>query len=39
MISNTVFDTRFRSALARMADQDRMLTCSGSVDPHLNSRR
>ena len=35
MISNTVFDTRFRSALARMADQDRMLICPGPVDPHL----
>lgn len=35
MISNTVFDTRFRSALARMAERDRLLTCSDTVDPHL----
>lgn len=35
MISNTVFDTRFRSALVRMAERDRLLTCSDTVDPHL----
>lgn len=35
MISNQVFDTRFRSALERMADRGRISVCRGTVDPHL----
>lgn len=33
--TNQVFDTRFRSALARMADNGRISVCRDAVDPHL----
>src|SRR4029078_7757444 len=34
-LSNTVLDTRFRSALGRMADSGRLQTYAAPVDPHL----
>src|SRR4029079_18763121 len=34
-LSNTVLDTRFRSALGRMADSGRLQTYTAPVDPHL----
>ncbi len=33
--SNSALDTRFRSALARLSQADRILTCSRTADPHL----
>ena len=35
-LSNSVLDTRFRSALGRMADQGRLQTYSAPVDIHLD---
>jgi 2,5-furandicarboxylate decarboxylase 1 len=32
---NSALDTRFRSALARMAEAGRILTCTRTADPHL----
>ena len=34
-ISNSVLDTRFRTALERMAEQGRLVTYNAPVDPHL----
>ena len=34
-ISNSVLDTRFRTALERMAEQGRLVTYTAPVDPHL----
>ncbi len=34
-LSNQILDTRFRSALGRMADQGRLQTYSAPVDPYL----
>ncbi|MEI8153807.1 MAG: hypothetical protein WCG92_19805, partial [Hyphomicrobiales bacterium] len=34
-LSNSVLDTRFRSALARMAEGGRLQTYSAPVDPYL----
>ena len=34
-LSNSVLDTRFRSALGRMADAGRLQTYAAPVDPHL----
>src|SRR4029079_143408 len=34
-LSNSVLDTRFRSALGRMADSGRLQTYTAPVDPHL----
>lgn len=35
MTTGEIFDTRFRSALSRMADGGRISVCKGPVDPHL----
>jgi 2,5-furandicarboxylate decarboxylase 1 len=35
MLASQVLDTRFRSALARMADAGRIVTCTREADPHL----
>ena len=34
-LSNSILDTRFRSALGRMADQGRLQTFSAPADPNL----
>lgn len=34
-LTNQVLDTRFRAALARMAERGRLVTYSASADPHL----
>src|SRR5439155_25343905 len=36
-LSNSVLDTRFRSALARMAESGRLQTYSAPVDPYLEA--
>src|SRR5262249_61137898 len=35
MLASQVLDTRFRAALARMADASRIVTCTREADPHL----
>jgi len=35
MLASQVLDTRFRSALARMAEGGRIVTCTREADPHL----
>ena len=35
MLRNDVLDTRFRSALSRLAARDRMLTCTREINPDL----
>src|SRR5690349_20413135 len=35
-LSNSVLDTRFRSALVRVADSGRLQTYTAAVDPHLD---
>jgi 2,5-furandicarboxylate decarboxylase 1 len=37
MLASQVLDTRFRSALARMAENDRIVTSTREVDPHLEA--
>jgi 2,5-furandicarboxylate decarboxylase 1 len=37
MSNSGVLDTRFRSALARMAEQGRLLAYTAAVDPHLEA--